>query len=853
MSALSQARATGQNPHWSLRASWRFFRQRPGQALLTLLGLALGVAIATSVILTTASARTAFKLSTESLYGAATHQLVGGSQGVPAAHYHSLRTELGLEKIAPIIQTQATLLSEVFTLLGTAPLAEAQLRPRQAAEFSGAQSLLTFVSTANTVALDHDTAERLGLQEGDSFEINLDGTNHSVTLGLVFSPRNGSANLMLSYIENTRQWLQRGDNLDRIDLKLDSAELARVQRWLPSNMRLVASASHSGQMQEMTAAFNTNLTAMSLLALLVGAFLIHNTMSFLVVSRRQHYALYRSLGVSRREIVLGVLAEALLLALIGSLLGALVGVLLAQQLIGMVTQTINDLYFVLSVRDLHFSVTQWLMCLILGTLAGVLPAVGAALDAASTPPGQLVKHSALEQQSQTRRPLIARVALLLALLGWGLLALPSQSLLPGFAALFAVVLAYALLVPQLSAWLFNALRQLNQHIGGLRHWRWGHTLSALQRNMSRYGVALAALCVAISATVGVDVMVGSFRGSVDLWLKDTLRADIYISAPSSLSSRADGNMDPALKTWLQNQSAINNITSSRMIKIQSRGGELGLFALDPGDYPLQGFKPMPHPANDAEGLRDARRVQISEPLARKQSLAAGDKITLFTDRAGWRDFDIANVFKDYGSSQGTVVMHRELYNQHWYDSGYSSVGVVLQNPQQSGEQLAIIRHYLKQQGYHYLLRDNQSIREQSLAVFDRTFAITHVLRLLTIGVAFLGLFSALMSVLLEKTREFAVFRALGARQREMTWLIVQQALLIGLVAGLLALPLGLLLAYLLIDIINVRSFGWSIDMQWSLSPLVQAVLLGLVAALLASVWPALRLRKLHISHALRME
>lgn len=844
---------------WSHRASLRFYRQHPGQLLLTLLGLALGVAIATSVILTTSSARKAFSLSTEALYGKATHQLLGGSQGVPAEHYRSLRTELGLQNAAPVIEGFATVQGEVFSLLGIAPLAEAQLRPRDAQSFSGAQALIQFVSTPSTVALDQKTAQRLGLEPGDAFTLTINGIDHPASLALTLPERTGSAAVMMTYIENARQWLQRGDSLDRIDLRLTAAELEQVQQWLPTNSRLIASASHNDQMREMTAAFNTNLTAMSLLALLVGAFLIHNTMSFVVVSRRKHYALYRSLGVTRREIIYSVLTEASVLAFIGSLLGALIGIALAEQLIGMVTQTINDLYFVLTVRELQFDLWQWLLCLVLGTLAGTLPALAAAIDAARTPPGQLVQTSVLEADNQQRQGLAAVIAAVLFLLGGALMALPSASLVPGFAALFLVVIAYALLVPLFGSWLFALIRAstntAKKHLPPAlqSNWRLAHALGAIQRNMSRYGVALAALCVAISATVGVDIMVGSFRASVDNWLKDSLRADIYISAPSSLSSRADGTLEPSIKAWLDTQPGIANITASRMIKVQSPAGEVGLLSIDPGQQPLRGFTPLANPDNAPEHLAQGLSIQISEPLARKQRLNVGDDLALFTDRAGWQNFKIANVFRDYGSSQGMLVMHRQLYAQYWADSGYSSMGVILDDRHDSPAQLEHFRAQLKTTGHNYLLRDNNSIREQSLAVFDRTFAITHVLRLLTVGVAFLGLFSALMSVLLEKTREFAIFRALGARANEMTVLIVQQAALIGLVAGLLALPLGLLLAGLLIQVINVRSFGWSIEMQWSFGPLWQALSLGLGAALLASIWPALRLRKLQISHALRME
>ncbi len=244
-------------------------------------------------------------------------------------------------------------------------------------------------------------------------------------------------------------------------------------------------------------------------------------------------------------------------------------------------------------------------------------------------------------------------------------------------------------------------------------------------------------------------------------------------------------------------------------------------------------------------------VIISEPFAYRRQLAAGDAIRLPTD-SGEKTFSIAGVFYDYGSDQGVVAMHRSTYDRHWNDPVVSSFALYLKDEVDTEDFVdRLNRETLT--GRALRIRSNRTIRELSLEIFDRTFTITDVLRLLAISIAVVGILSALTAIQLERAREFAVLRALGLSPRQLWILVTTESGLMGLIAGIIACPLGLVMAWVLIHIINRRSFGWSMDLAIHLEPWITAIILSIVAAVVAGLYPASKMAGKFPSLSLRYE
>jgi putative ABC transport system permease protein len=664
--------------------------------------------------------------------------------------------------------------------------------------------------------------------------------------------RQGLEGLLIADIATAQELLGRVGQLSHIDLAFPQGEagereLVRLRAALPPGVEVIAASTRSQALGGMTRAFHQNLSALSLLALVVGMFLIYNTLTFAVVQRRALIGSLRSLGVTRGEVFGLVLGEALLVGAIGTVAGVLLGVLLAHALLDLVTRTINDLYFVLTVRDLAITPQVLLKGVALGLGGSLLAGIAPAHEATTAPPRVVLSRSTLELRLRHGAPRMALAGLVLLSVSAALLLLSGTSLLISYLALLAIILGFALLIPILTVGLMWGLQPALGRLFGILG-----SLAArgVVASLSRTAVAIAALAVAVSATIGLGIMIGSFRDTVVHWLEHTLRADLYVSPRDEAST--DGGLAPALVQRLASVPGIASCSTSRVVQIESASGLTHIVALNIGPvaYPAFRFK-----QGDVRAIWPAFQqggaVIVSESYAYCHGLRVGSRVRLRTDR-GVHAFPVAGVYYAYGTDQGVVTMNRKTYDRFWDDRGISAMGVYAA----PGTDIAALKHSLLRIAAAWpgvQVRSNRAILELSLDIFDRTFAVTEVLRLLAGLVAFLGVLSALMALQLERTRELGVLRALGLTPSQLRALVDSQTGLMGLVAGLLALPLGMVMALVLIRVINRHSFGWTLEIHLSPEVLVQGLLLALVAALLAGVYPAFRMARTSPAEALREE
>ena len=866
------------------RSSARFFSRHPAQLALSLLGIVLGVGIVTAVLITNASSQRAFALSSEALYGRTTHQVLGAN-GVAGRDYAALRRALPMLRMAPVVEGQVAIGEELYTLLGLDPFAESGFGrsasgalaisasgeageegggsadgdpdasggdPGAAADEGRLRAALQLLLEDDALAVSERTRARLELPLG--VPLDVETGERTVALRLVgsFASDNPAASegLLVADIALAQRVLGLDGQISRVDLILEAADVARVRAALPTTLRLAEAASRERTMRAMTRGFQINLTAMSLLALVVGAFLIHNTMTFAVLQRRELFATLRITGVTSRTLLASVLTEALAIGAVGSLLGIALGWTLAHALIRLTTRTINDLYFVLHVQTVAFDLPLALAGLALGIGASVLAAAVSALDAAGTSPAEASRRSLAESRTRDLLPRFALAGALAIALGALVAFAPLESLLAGFAALMLLILGYGLMLPWAVLRLSRALSPLAQRLGTV----WALAAGGIERNISRTGLAVAALAIAVSATLGVEIMIESFRTSVDEWLETTLGSDLYISAPATVSNQASTPLERAVPAIAAATPGVADVSSGRVVGVASGVGQIDMLVLEPHARSAEGFEFLAGTRESAwASLLDSDSVLVSEPLSTKHGVGVGDALELFTGTAGARDFRIVGVVRDYGSSHGRLTMARSTWGRWWEDERVSSLGLLVAEDAEASEVLGALRERLEGVEQPLLIRSNEAIHANSLAVFDRTFEVTRVLRWLTVGVAFVGIFSALLALHLERAREFAVLRATGATRAQVAASVGAQTLLMGLLAGLLALPLGWGMSEILIHIINVRSFGWSMQSHLPPGAALSALALACLSAVLAGLYPAWRLARADVAGQLRDE
>lgn len=841
-----------------LKSSWRFHARHPLQLLLSMLGIVLGVSIVTSVLITNHSAIRAFALSSEALYGKATHQIVAalGIQDQAAAQFIQQSPQY---KITPVVESDVALNDELVTLIGVDPFREnafgrLQLSNQGTVQNSASNgntnaSLAWLANDLIPVWVSKATATRLNLTAGSRAAIN--DTPVSLAGVFVTASRAASDGLVVTDISYAQTLSNQLGKVSRLELVLADEDVKVLEEKLPPQWRLQETASRQSTMQAMTKGFQINLTAMSLLALLVGMFLIHNTMTFAVLQRREVFATKRLVGISANGLFRLIVCEAFLLSAIASAAGLFLGVLIAHQLLQLTTQTINDLYFVLHVQQVHISPWVLLAGLILGVGSSVVAALLAATEAASGTI-QAQRRSAIEEKTGKLLPRLLAFGCVLLLTGLLLTRVDSQSLLLGFAALMIVIVGYGFCIPWFSQLLLNRL----QHVLSPFSMLFSFAINSLTNTMSRTGVAIAALAVAVSATLGVDIMIGSFRHSVDTWLQQTLQSDLYITlgdTDGTGRSSATNVSEPWLLE-LTNLPGVDDISTGIVVDTVTNIDRFDMLVLSPSKLSEASYEWLnPQTENTWQTFTDERSILISEPLANKHTLSEGSSLTLFTEKQGDVAFRVAGVYRDYGSSHGRIVMHRRHYTEFWNNPKVGSIGITVEPSAEPGDVIERLRAHTQTLPVPARVRDNISIHEESLVIFDRTFAVTKVLRWLTMGVALIGIFSALLAMHLERSRDFAILRASGGSPSQIRQIIAVQSLSMGVVAGLLAVPLGWMMSEMLIHIINVRSFGWSMTSQLPPGVIPETLLLALGSAALAGVFPALRLSKRTLVQELRSE
>ncbi len=394
------------------RSSLRYLLRHPWQFGLAVLGVALGVAVVVSIDLANGSARRAFTLSTEAVTGRATHQVVGGPGGLPDAVFRRLVVDAGIDRAAPVVEDWVTVPSgpgrpfRLLHLLGVDPFSEAPFRaylsgvPDPSRTGGGSIDLAPLLTRPSAGVLSARTAAEMGVAVGGSFTVRANGVKRRVELVGVLEPadentRRALADLLVMDVAAAQELLGRVGRLDRIDLILEERQIARAAAALPPGARILPAEGRTRTTEEMTRAFRLNLTALSLLALICGIFLIYNTMTFSVVQRREWIGILRTLGVTRREIFALVLGEALVVALLGTAAGLGAGVLLGRGLVRLVTQTINDLYFVVTVRELAVPAAT--------LLEGAAIGIGATLLAALVPAFEATQAAPRDRRSPARR------------------------------------------------------------------------------------------------------------------------------------------------------------------------------------------------------------------------------------------------------------------------------------------------------------------------------------------------------------------------------------------------------------------------------------------------------------------
>ena len=838
------------------KASRNFLYRHPWQLCLAILGITLGVAVVVAIDLTLESSLQAFTRTTQALSGKATHRIVASDGGLDEKLYTALRVEHGIANLSPVINgyVVAAASKNTFKLYGIDPMIESTFQSTWQQQEEESEKGLRLMTEANTVMMSRQTAEKMGLQIDDQFTVIADTGSHNLRI-IDWLPEGDAVaselleNLLITDISTAQELLGVVGNLSAIDVMIapdKGAKLQALRKVLPTDVLFISLDNQAESLQQMTHAFAINLNAMGLLSLLVGMFLIYNTMTFLVIQRRPLIGSLRSIGVTRQQIFQLIISEALILAMIGSALGIVLGIILGQSLLHIISGTINVFYFRVDHSILILSPLQIAKGLLLGIGATLLAVLAPAWEATRLSPQHTLLRSQLESDVRRLMQSAAVVAFLFILCSLTLILFSGTNVSLGLISIFLLLFGFALLTPVVTLLLMyfleRALGRYSSIVARL-------PVRTVRTEISRTGIAIATLMIAVSVSIGMDLMIGSFRLTVSEWLQTSLQADLYVNLAGNTQASNKSAMDHRLQTnlaKLQGVKMLSSVLHTTLIRGQTLT-KVSVFELNAQSRLGFIFKQRGEDVWDSFSQQNS--IFVTEPYAYHNKTRIGDNIMLHTDQ-GEQSFKVIAIYADYSGDQGHLSMSRSNYAKYWPDLGFSGIGLYAQQ-QADIQQLEMrVKQLLKP---YQSVRSEQAIFQASMQMFEQTFKITEILRLLAASIAFVGVFSALMALQFERTRQLGILRAIGMTPMQIGRIISIETGLMGLIAGLFAVPVGLIMAYVLIFVVYQRSFGWTMAFHFDALVIFQALLLALFAALLAGVLPALKMAQTKPAEALRSE
>lgn len=874
------------------------------RAGLTALGISLGVAVMVAIRLANLSALDSFKAATEAVAGETSIQVTGAAGRFDERKLGDLEWLRDYGQLSPVIEGYALAFAagqagevtsqesgkqaspsedklkseirnpkseEFLHVLGVDILRDRSLRRYQLLRLgAGAGEITTrefleLLTEPRAIVVTEKFARKHDLAINDALLLVIgDERRDFVIRGLLKDEgpaRTLDGNFALMDIAAAQLAFDRLGFLDRVDVKLkegvttEKAE-AEIAARLPEGLAVARPSATYSQVEKMIAAFHFNLSALGSIALLVGLFLIYNTISISVITRRAEVGTLRAVGASRKIVLLLFLSEAILLSVVGTVAGLGIGRLLAGAAVKATATTVDTFYIATAATEsaarhtltLADALLAFAVALPLSLLAALLPA----LEASGVRPVEAMRGA--ERLASGFHPSRKFIALALALFatGYGFSFLPAINGLPLFGYLSALILMFggAFLVPR-ALWLACILSgRLTGAIFRRVHVEAKLASANLRGAIPRVSISVAALAMSLAMMVAISVMIGSFRETVAYWVDQSLVADIYAKAMTRTTTSHDGEIAKEAIAMLRADPDVEDVYTYASQPLTYEENQILLGSSDFSVFARQGRLLFKSPASEGAGRDrmlaaiDRDEVVVTESFAVRFNKRVGDMVELPTAK-GARSFRLSAIYYDYSSNRGAVVMDERTHARYFDSTKPSSVSIFLKD----GTNADTVRDRLAQKvgnRFQLILTTNGGVRSEVTRIFDSTFAITYALELIAIIVAGLGVISTLITLILERKNELAVLTLLGASRAQVRRMIVIEALLIGAVSEAIGALVGAAMSLVLIYVINVQSFGWTIQFHFPALFLLQSAALILLVTAVAGLYPASRAARFEV-------
>lgn len=862
----------------------RHFLLRPTRTLLTTLGVSFGIALFVGIDIINRSTLDSFRENVEAVAGKATLVLSAGESGFPESVYEDVRAVPGVKSAVPLVETRAYFAgreksSETLMILGVDLLKEQSVRTYKTTDEQVIDDPLTFLNQADSVILTHAFAKKHDLKIDSKFELATARGMRPFTVRGLLSPEGAAkaygGSMAIMDIDGARMTFGKDGKLDRIDIVTKREEnidavAERIRARLGAGYVVEKPESQGENIQRMVKSYQMMLKFFSTLALLVGLFLVTNSVSIAVAERKKEIGTLRALGATRPSILILFLTEAAVMGAAGSFLGVWLGRVVASLMVDLVTKSLSLQFLThIDVVKLQFSVSQITMAVALGTVAAFFAALWPASKAAFIQPLEAMRKREVGEETQEKG--FFRFA---PWIGFGLLSFLFASSVQSWSAKIPVLegvnqassmLGSALLGPFIAVLLVRGFRWVFFKVStvfGLKSILPRLAIDNVLRNPVRTASNVTSLMVGLILVILIAVVAQSFRVSIVGWFSKVFLADLMVSSNGNVISFQTQPLHedlgreldalPGAKVESNGRAAFG----IRYIKVNVDGEKLALKAYDD-------FGPSTHYQNLVMRDRTPEEVGyelfhskepvlfISENYAMRTGKKRGDLLVVNTP-AGPVSFKIVGVNVDFASHVGVLYMDRAWYKKYWNDSlinGYALNSRPGVTPQQLKEQ--IDQKFGRSKNIMALL--NTEVRAQMTQAVDQSFGAVRAVEFAALLVGLLGLMNTLLISVMERLRELGMLRAVGMSRFQLFRMILFESILQGAAGAMVAVLLGSFVGALWIKYSQARVLGWVIDFHFPLDAIVRTAAVGVFVAWLAGLWPSKRAAYLEIREALEYE
>lgn len=844
-------------------------REHRLRTTLTVLGIALGVAIVVAVALVSRSVELGVTQTVDDLAGKADLQVSSGASGIDETLLERVRAVAGVYKTTPVVQQIVPLRSdsgqrERLLLLGVDLIGSDDefFRDYASQELAAIKrDSLAFLNSTTNIILSETVAKKLGVGVHDHVSIATgSGWQQFEVWGLIRgggleSAFGGAVGLM--YYPAQQVAFERGHNVDHFDIAVrpgrDPDEVAKaIEAALGGSYLVERPASRGERVSKLLATVRTALGIGSLIAMLAGAFLVFNTISISILQRRRELGILRALGVKRGELVRLITLEGALLGIVGSVIGLFLGLAISRGMLGVTREAVDANFTQLAVRDVKLDPLLVLVGVVLGVAAAIVAALLATQRAASLRPSEALSSAAAPVTSpQTLWRGDVAAVVMIALAFW-LASLPLVGRIPfgQSAAVLLLPLVGRALMPRVVLGVRAAIRLAERGFGATA------TLASenLARDLSRSASTASGLMAGGALTIAFATFVVSFVTSLNAWTAQTVPGDLYVTSGAAVGGLSSRNnpMADTLGPELLAVPGVERLRRSRIATIEYEGSHLHLVATDVREFVKRShFFPIEGSSDEMRDGLIAGQVVVSENFSRRFEVHRGDRITLGT-KAGARSFEVAGVRVDYTSDQGTILMDHDAYVEHFNDTRVDTYELHLA----PGADVEAVRQQINAglgEQHDLFVLTNREYRGEFTRRVSEIFDLLRVLEIVTLIVATMGMLTAILANVLDRVREIGMLRAIGMLRRQVRRLVVLESTLVGVVGGVAGVIVGVAIGYVMLRRIVTMQIGWYLPYYVPLAAMLEFLAITLPISALAGFLPAREAARLSVRDALDYE